>query len=112
MKNRRYYKNNTISFGDPAMIAVVLRIHKCETLQKFGELCTAESTTPFIGSPWDESLFTDINLARKWLKTLLMRIVPHASKLRKINIHSPRAGFANVPLVYFYVYFYVYFHAF
>jgi hypothetical protein len=104
MKNRRYYKNNKISFGDPAMIAVVLRIHKCETLQKFGELCTAESTTPFIGSPWDESLFTDINLARKWLKTLLMRIVPHASKLRKINIHSPRAGFANVPLVYFYVF--------
>ena len=50
---------------------------------------------PLIFSPDDNTKFVSMQKARKWLKAFLLRVTYKDENLRRINLHSPRAGFAT-----------------
>ena len=103
MKNKTYYKNNRVVISDKDTILRILRRHKCRSLRSFASLCAKQDPkrpVPLLFSPDDRSAFVTMATARLWLKRLLKTLAPKGSKIRNINLHSPRAGFAAPHLYY------------
>ena len=98
MKNQRTYTKNYVTLSSPKIIRRILRRAKCRTLSEFNVLCRSqnpEDPHPLLPHPKFPTTFVSMDIARRWLQDFLKRVMHPNSRLQRINLHSPRAGFAT-----------------